>query len=79
MSTKVGVEPRRPPKPVNITPLCRISPVQANTVHISWGVELGRAYCVGISIVRRLSSQDLLNRLRTRGAKNADFTRGLSE
>ncbi|KAF0288944.1 E3 SUMO-protein ligase PIAS3 [Amphibalanus amphitrite] len=77
MSTKPGVEPRRPPKPVNITPLCRISPVQPNTVQISWGVELGRAYCVSICVVRRLSSQDLLNRLRTRGAKNADFTRGL--
>ncbi|XP_037073781.1 E3 SUMO-protein ligase PIAS2-like [Pollicipes pollicipes] len=77
MSTKPGVEPRRPPKPVNITPLCRISPVQPNTVQISWGVELGRAYCVTICLVRRLSSHDLLTRLRTRGAKNADFTRGL--
>jgi len=77
MSTKPGVEPRRPPKPVNITPLCRISPVCSNAVHISWAVELGRAYCTSICLVRRLSSQDLLNRLKSRGHKNADFTRGL--
>lgn len=76
-STKQGVEPKRPPRPVNVTAQCRISPVVANTLNVSWTPELSRAYCVTVALVRRLTAHDLVSRLKARGVKSADFTRAL--
>lgn len=38
-TNKPGVEPKRPPKPVNITPLCKLSPILPNTVIVKWATE----------------------------------------
>lgn len=77
-TNKPGVEPKRPPKPVNITSLCRLSPTVANQIHVTWSSDLGgRGYVVAVYIVRRLSSSDLLQRLRAKGVRPADYTRGL--
>jgi hypothetical protein len=35
------VEPRRPPKPINITSLAKISALFTNYVNVSWAVEPG--------------------------------------
>lgn len=38
-TNKPGVEPKRPPKPVNITPLCKLSPILPNSVIVKWATE----------------------------------------
>jgi len=77
-TNKPGVEPKRPPKPVNITSLCRLSPTVANQINVTWSSDLGgRGYVVAVYIVRRLSSTDLLQRLRGKGVRPAEYTRGL--
>ena len=41
-TNKPGVEPKRPPKPVNITPLCKLSPILQNVVTIKWASEFNK-------------------------------------
>ena len=38
-TNKPGVEPKRPPKPVNVTSLCKLSPILPNTVIVKWATE----------------------------------------
>lgn len=40
-TNKPGVEPKRPPRPVNVTSLCRLSPTVANQINVSWSSDLG--------------------------------------
>lgn len=39
-----NVEPKRPSKPINITPLCRLSPTVPNNIHISWTPKFGQVW-----------------------------------
>ena len=41
-TNKPGQEPKRPPRPTNITQLCKLSPILPNTVNIKWGAEYGK-------------------------------------
>ena len=41
-TNKQGVEPKRPPRPVNITPQCKLSPIVPNNVQIKWAAEYGK-------------------------------------
>jgi len=76
-TNKQGVEPKRPPKPLNISPLCRLSPLQPNTVTVKWRAEHGKGWVVSINIVLKNTADDLLSRLKARGTREASFTRNL--
>ncbi|XP_017883490.1 E3 SUMO-protein ligase PIAS1 isoform X3 [Ceratina calcarata] len=76
-TNKPGVEPKRPPRPVNISPLVKLSPTVANQVHVTWSADYGRRYAIAIYLVRKLSSTELLTRLKNRGVRPSDYTRGL--
>ncbi|XP_059474591.1 E3 SUMO-protein ligase PIAS2 isoform X2 [Neocloeon triangulifer] len=76
-SNKPGVEPKRPPRPNNITPLLKLSPTVGNTVNVSWAHDYTRNFVVGIYLVKKLSSTDLLNRLKNKGVRPAEYSRGL--
>ncbi|KAJ9591475.1 hypothetical protein L9F63_001961, partial [Diploptera punctata] len=76
-TNKPGVEPKRPPRPVNITTLVKLSPTVANHITVSWNAEYGRGYVIAVYLVRKLTSSELLQRLKTRGVRHSDFTRGL--
>lgn len=78
-TNKPGVEPKRPPRPVNITQMVKLSPTVANTITVSWAAEYNRGYAISVSLVHKLSSMDLLQRLKSKGAKNADHTRAISK
>lgn len=78
-TNKPGVEPKRPPRPVNITPLIKLSPTCANTIHVSWGSDYVRGYAITVALVHKRNSQDLLQRLKNKGVKHSDYTRGLSK
>ncbi|XP_063612614.1 E3 SUMO-protein ligase PIAS2-like [Penaeus indicus] len=77
-TNKPGVEPKRPSRPVNVTALCRISPTVTNRIQVSWASEYGRCYVISVYLVQKLTSDDLLQRLKNKGAKIADFTRSLT-
>lgn len=76
-TNKPGVEPKRPPRPVNITPNVKISPLVANHIAVSWCTEYNRGYVAACYLVRKLTSAQLLQRLKTKGVKAADYTRAL--
>ncbi|XP_071964420.1 E3 SUMO-protein ligase PIAS2-like [Antedon mediterranea] len=75
--SKAGAEPRRPSRPVNITHLIRPNLNEPNRVDITWAQEFGRQYCVAVYLVKQLTSDILLQRLRSNGFRNADHTRAL--
>ncbi|XP_037947412.1 E3 SUMO-protein ligase PIAS2 isoform X2 [Teleopsis dalmanni] len=76
-TNRPNVEPKRPPRPVNITPNVKLSPMVTNTITIQWCPDYTRGYCIAVYIVRKLSSVQLLNRMKTKGVKPADYTRAL--
>ncbi|KAF7988687.1 hypothetical protein HCN44_001260 [Aphidius gifuensis] len=76
-TNKPGVEPKRPPRPVNISPLIKLSPTVPNQISVSWSADYGRRYAVAIYLVKKLTSTELLTRLKGRGPRHPDFTRGL--
>lgn len=69
-----GVEPKRPSKPVNITPYSKLSPTVTNIVTVSWTSTYGRSFAVGLFIARQLTSITLLQRLKNNGVRNPDYT-----
>ncbi|XP_072038191.1 E3 SUMO-protein ligase PIAS2-like isoform X2 [Amphiura filiformis] len=90
--TKAGAEPKRPSRPVNITPLTRLSATHPNQIEVQWLPEFGRemsqdefedranlfgSYCVGVYLVRQVTSETLLSRLRGSGIRNGDHSRAL--
>jgi len=76
-TNKPGQEPKRPPRPTNITQLCKLSPILPNTVNIKWGAEYGKGWVAGIWLVMKLTSKDLLERLKKKGTRSPEFTRSL--
>ena len=74
-TNKPNVEPKRPPKPINITPLCKLSPILPNIVNVKWSSDYGKGWVVGIWLVEKMSSEDLLDRLKQKGTRNSEFTR----
>ncbi|XP_046752380.1 E3 SUMO-protein ligase PIAS2 isoform X1 [Diprion similis] len=76
-TNKPGVEPKRPPRPVNISPLVKLSPTVGNQIHVSWSADYGRRYAIAVYLVRKLTSSELLARLKSRGVRHSDYTRGL--
>ncbi|XP_014218502.1 E3 SUMO-protein ligase PIAS2 isoform X2 [Copidosoma floridanum] len=76
-TNKPGVEPKRPPRPVNISPLVKLSPTVANQISVTWSADYGRRYAIAVYLVKKLTSSELLMRLKNRGCKHSDYTRGL--
>jgi hypothetical protein len=76
-SNKVGVEAKRPSRPLNITPLSKLSAVIQNNVVVYWTLDSTHNYCVGVYLVRQLTSSDLLSRLKQNGIRHQDHTRAL--
>ncbi|RWS23058.1 E3 SUMO-protein ligase PIAS2-like protein [Leptotrombidium deliense] len=76
-TNKPGMEPKRPSRPVNITHLCRISPTTGNQISVSWASEYGRAYAVGVFLVKKQSAEQLLQRIKSKGLRNSEYTRAM--
>lgn len=73
-----NVEPKRPPRPVNISNWCKLCPSVANQVAVSWTPEYGRGYVISVNLVKKLTANDLLLKMKAKGIRHADFTTGLS-
>nr|CAD7197362.1 unnamed protein product [Timema douglasi] len=76
-TNKPGVEPKRPPKPVNITSLVKLSPLHANFIDVTWNCDYGQGYVIAVYLVSKIVSAELLKRMRAKGARQSDYTRGL--
>merc|ERR1711862_168543 len=76
-TNKPGVEPKRPPKPIDITALCKLSSTVPNYVNVTWAVEVGSGYTVSVYFVDKLSSVDLMDELKKKGKRHSDYTRAL--
>merc|ERR1711915_454570 len=76
-TNKPNVEPRRPPKPIDLTPLCKLSPTLPNTVNIKWASDQGKGWVISLDLVEKLSSDQLLERLVLKGTREPEFTREL--
>ena len=68
---------QRPPRPINITALCKLSATTSNTINVSWAVEIGRAHTVSVYLVESLSFMDLFNQLKAKGLRQPDYTKAL--
>ena len=47
-TNKPNTEPKRPPKPTDLTPLCKLSPALSNNINIKWTADHGKA---GVSLI----------------------------
>ncbi|XP_012935664.1 E3 SUMO-protein ligase PIAS2 isoform X3 [Aplysia californica] len=76
-TNKPNVEPKRPGRPVDITSLCRLSPTVSNAITVSWATDFTRSFCMSIYLVKKLSSDILLHRLKQFGNRHSDHTKAL--
>lgn len=77
-TNKPGVEPKRPPRPVNITTNVKLSPTVANNISVQWCTDFNRGFVISAYLVKKLTSSQLLHRMKSKGIKPADYTRALS-
>lgn len=47
-------------------------------ITVQWAPDYGRGYAMSVALVQKLTSSDLLQRLKAKGPKHSDHTRGLS-
>ena len=73
-TNKPNAEAKRPPKPVDITPLCKLNPALSNTIHVKWTMDHGKNWVMAINLVEKLTSDQLLTRLKEKGTKQKEFT-----
>ncbi|KAM8889368.1 E3 SUMO-protein ligase PIAS4-A [Synchiropus splendidus] len=72
-SNKPGVEPRRPCRPVNITPWLHLSSV-TNRVTVTWG-NFGKRYSVAVYLVKVFTAADLFTQLKLCSVESAERCR----
>ncbi|XP_061401665.1 E3 SUMO-protein ligase PIAS2 [Musca vetustissima] len=76
-TNRPNVEPKRPPRPVNVTSNVKLSPTVTNTITVQWCPDYTRGYCIAVYLVKKLTSAQLLQRMKQKGVKPADYTRAL--
>ncbi|CAB4067120.1 PIAS1 [Lepeophtheirus salmonis] len=76
-TNKPGVEPKRPPKPINITSNCKLSATLPNYLNVTWTVEAGKGFCVAIYYVEKLTSNTLIKILKDKGNRHSAYTKAI--
>ncbi|KAK3911103.1 E3 SUMO-protein ligase PIAS2 [Frankliniella fusca] len=76
-TNRPNVEPKRPPRPVNVSPLVKLSPTVANHITVQWNADYAKQYVIAVHLVKKLSSTELLQKMKSKGVRHPDFTRGL--
>lgn len=77
-TNKPGVEPKRPPRPVNITTNVKLSPTVANNINVSWCTDFNKGFVISAYLVKKLTSSQLLQRMKAKGIAPVESTRSLS-
>ncbi|XP_060872489.1 E3 SUMO-protein ligase PIAS2-like [Metopolophium dirhodum] len=73
-NTRPGAESRRSPRPINCTQLIKLSPITPNVININWTPD-GKNYVMSIYLVKRLTSETLIQRLRDKGGRSSEQTK----
>jgi len=76
-TNKPNVEPKRPPRPVDISPLLKLSPMINNVVNVKWLANTNKGWVIHINYVENLDSSKLLEKLLKKGTRESEFTREL--
>ncbi|XP_028672281.1 E3 SUMO-protein ligase PIAS4-A [Erpetoichthys calabaricus] len=74
-SNKPGVEPRRPCRPINITPYLYLS-TSTNRITVTWG-NFGKRYCVALYLVQVFTSAELFSKLKRFSVESSERCREL--
>ncbi|XP_065202298.1 E3 SUMO-protein ligase PIAS4-like isoform X2 [Planococcus citri] len=74
-NSRSGTESRRIPRPINITPHMKMSPICQNLLVINWACEQGKTFVANVNLVEKLSSDYLLNKLKERPTISVDLTK----
>ena len=80
LPSQPNTEPRRPPGPLNVTSLARLTTStasQQNSLTVSWVPVPGQAHTVSVYIVESLTHEDLLRQLQDKGVRNPVYTKTL--
>ncbi|VVC38328.1 Hypothetical protein CINCED_3A012020 [Cinara cedri] len=72
--TKPGVEPRRVPRPINIGHYIKLNPNMENLITIFWNPD-GKLYVMSLNMVKKLSSNSLINKLLEKGGRSSEETK----
>jgi hypothetical protein len=75
-----NVPPKRPGQHVDITKFCKLCPFVTNKVMVRWFIDptdKNRAYATSIIIGEKVSSEELLNRIKERGYSDPEATKRL--
>ncbi len=68
----------RPGRSVDITNICRLAPNMSNKIEVSWtNPDSTKVYCVSVFVVKKLTTQALMDRIKTNCKKPVDFTKQL--
>ncbi|CAI6364397.1 unnamed protein product [Macrosiphum euphorbiae] len=73
-NTRPGAESRRSPRPINCTQLVKLSPITPNLIYINWTPD-GKNYVFAMYLVKRLTSETLLQRLQDKGGRSSEETK----
>uniref|UniRef100_UPI00358EFC24 E3 SUMO-protein ligase PIAS1-like isoform X3 n=1 Tax=Myxine glutinosa TaxID=7769 RepID=UPI00358EFC24 len=75
--SKNGAEPRRISRPVNVTPYIRLSTTAHNHIGLVWTSTMSKSYAMSLSLVRHLTADALLQRLKDESAQAAEQSQAL--
>ncbi|ESO01330.1 hypothetical protein HELRODRAFT_131399, partial [Helobdella robusta] len=73
----MGIEPKRPNRPLDITHACELNPLKPNFVSMTWVSDPVHNHCFGITLCKKLNCTTLLNRLKQNCSRHPDLTRAL--
>ncbi|KAL4091989.1 hypothetical protein QTP88_026583 [Uroleucon formosanum] len=73
-NTRPGAESRRSPRPINCTPIVKLSPITLNMLYINWTPD-GKNYVIAMFIVKKLTSETLIQRLQDKGGRSSEETK----
>lgn len=74
-STRQGTESRRIPRPISVTHLIKMSPMNVNHLVINWALETGKTYVITLNLVEKLTSGFLLDKLKEQPKISVDITK----
>ena len=73
-NTRPGTESRRSPRPINCTQLVKLSQITPNMIYINWTPD-GKNYVMAMYLVKKLTSQTLIERLQDKGGRSSEQTK----
>lgn len=71
--------PKRPPKQMNITSLCKLSPIHRNKLTIKWDATDEKKWAVGVWLVQKRSVTQLVELIEKKGVQPPEVTRKIVE